>query len=410
MRFLTGTLTMSKSGRVQKGRRGTRALELCIQLFVLSIIAYSWYITTVEIGYKWLIIYRGEIKLGGLYLAAVFLSITILGLVYASLIIGRSSHNTPRYLMPDKDDLTEPYECVDSDGHLATCAKCNDAWKPPRTHHCSTCGVCRMEFDHHCPWVVFFSFSLHLPPCINATPAQVGNCVTRARMKNFLAMLVLAPAAYSVSMIPVYRPLMQYMSLALNVSRHDPWANQFWWDWYGSWIFFGGPFGRWIFGMALGFRILKTDRRADLPLLEQPSLRLFSICALGLIFSLFTLTLAAWTIKDQLRGLTTLDAMQESRQKQAPRFICIPNASCIPCSDSGAEDNSEIAGCSKVVAVLPGERLYDLGAWANLRDVLRETLSRFNTSANVQVAKTQSNCLGSDPYTERGFIHPKTIR
>jgi hypothetical protein len=108
-------------------------------------------------------------------------------------------------------------------------------------------------------------------------------------MKNFLAMLVLAPAAYSVSMIPVYRPLMRYMSLALNVSRHDPWANQFWWDWYGSWIFFGGPFGRWIFGMALGFRILKTDRRADLPLLEQPSLRLFSICALGLIFSLFTL-------------------------------------------------------------------------------------------------------------------------
>ncbi|KAJ7880353.1 DHHC palmitoyltransferase-domain-containing protein, partial [Mycena olivaceomarginata] len=278
-----------------------------------------WYITTVEIGC--------------LYLAAVFLSIAILGLVYASLIIGRSSHNTPRYLMPDKDDLTEPYECVDSDGHLATCANCNGAWKPPRTHHCSTCGVCRMEFDHHCPWV--------------------GNCVTRARMKNFLAMLVLAPAAYSVSMIPVYRPLMRYMSLALNVSRHDPWAHQFWWDWYGSWIFFGGPFGRWIFGMALGFRILKTDRRADLPLLEQPSLRLFSICALGLIFSLFTLTLAAWTIKDQLRGLTTLDAMQESRQKQAPRFICIPNASCIP----------------KVVAVLPGERLYDLEAWANLRDI-----------------------------------------
>jgi hypothetical protein len=39
MRFLAGTLTMSRSGRVQKGRRGTRALELCIQLFVLSIIA-----------------------------------------------------------------------------------------------------------------------------------------------------------------------------------------------------------------------------------------------------------------------------------------------------------------------------------------------------------------------------------
>lgn len=96
-------------------------------------------------------------------------------------------------------------------------------------------------------------------------------------------------------------------------------------------------------------------------------------------------TLAAWTIKDQLRGLTTLDAMQESRQKQAPRFICIPNASCIPCSDSGAEDNSEIAGCSKVVAVLPGERLYDLGAWANLRDVF-ERPYRDPTQASVFTA------------------------
>lgn len=26
-------------------------------------------------------------------------------------------------------------------------------WKPPGTHHCSTCGVCRIGFDHHCPWV-----------------------------------------------------------------------------------------------------------------------------------------------------------------------------------------------------------------------------------------------------------------
>ncbi|KAJ6485858.1 DHHC palmitoyltransferase-domain-containing protein [Mycena sanguinolenta] len=269
------------------------------------------------------------------------------------------AHNLPRssnhwrYPVPDEDDLREPYECIDSDGHMATCAKCNGVWKPPRTHHCSTCGVCRMEFDHHCPWV--------------------GNCVTRARMKKFLALLFLAPVAYSVSMLPVYRPLMRHMALALDVSHRDAWANQVWWDWYGSWIFFGGPLGRWIFGMALGFRVLKTERRADLPLLEQPSLRLFSISALGLIFSLFTLTLALWTIKDLLRGLTTLDTMQESRQKQAPRFVCVPrNTSCTP-RDDGAEDNGaddEIAGGRNVVAVvLPAERLYDLGPWANLRDI-----------------------------------------
>ncbi|KAF8196765.1 DHHC palmitoyltransferase-domain-containing protein [Mycena galopus ATCC 62051] len=369
---------------VQRGRRGARAIELGIQLFVMSIIAYSVYITTVEIGWKWLIIYRGQTISGGLYLAAVLLLISVLGFIYASLISGRSTHNIPQYPVPDKDDLTEPYECIDLDGRLATCGKCNGAWKPPRSHHCSTCGVCRMDLDHHCPWV--------------------GNCVTRARMKRFLTMLLLAPVTYSVSMIPVYRPLMQHMSLALNVSRHDPWANQVWWDWYGSWIFFGGPFGRWIFGMALGFRILKTKRRVDLPLLEQPSLRLFSICSLGLLFSLFTLTLAVWTIKDQLRGLTTLDAMQESRQKQAPRFVCIPrSASCIP-RDDGAEDNTddEIAGCSKVVEVLPTERLYDLGPWANLRDIferpwrdsnhtIRYRWPRLNASVLERIRKMTSH-------------------
>jgi palmitoyltransferase len=203
-------------------------------------------------------------------------------------------------------------------------------------------------------------------------------------MKKFLTMLFLAPVAYSVSMIPVYQTLMRHMSLALTVSHHDAWANEVWWNWYGSWIFCGGPFGRWIFGMALGFRILKAQRKADLPLMEQPNLRLFIICALGLIFSLFTLvrfhlvfesqnlslcvlqTLAIWTVKDLLRGLTTLDAMQDRRPKQVSRYVCIPkNAPCSPCGDANI-----IGNCKKIVPVLPEERLYDLGTWSNLQDIL----------------------------------------
>ncbi|KAJ6581182.1 DHHC palmitoyltransferase-domain-containing protein [Mycena capillaripes] len=327
-------------------------MELCIQLFVVFIIAF--YITTVEIASKWLIIYHGQKISGGLYLAAVLLLIPSLGIVYASLVVGRTTHNIPaRYPAPDKDDLTEPYECINLDGDLATCSKCGGVWKPPRTHHCSSCGVCRMEFDHHCPWI--------------------GNCVTRDRMKNFLGMLLLAPVAYTVSVIPIYPTLLRHMSLALSVSRHNTWANEVWWDWFGSWIFFGGPFGRWIFGIALGFRILKTQRKPDLPLIEQPNLRLFTICAIGLVFSLFTLTLAAWIIKDLLRGLTTLDAMQERRPIQTARFVCIPKKTpCSPCGN-GEEDNTAnaIASCSKskIVPVLPGERLYDLGIWSNLCDI-----------------------------------------
>ncbi|KAJ2776061.1 Palmitoyltransferase zdhhc2 [Coemansia javaensis] len=37
-------------------------------------------------------------------------------------------------------------------GQPRYCQKC-DAPKPDRAHHCSTCGVCVLRFDHHCPWL-----------------------------------------------------------------------------------------------------------------------------------------------------------------------------------------------------------------------------------------------------------------
>ncbi|CAD8135895.1 unnamed protein product [Paramecium octaurelia] len=32
------------------------------------------------------------------------------------------------------------------------CTKCNNNWKPPKTHHCQTCDICVHYRDHHCAW------------------------------------------------------------------------------------------------------------------------------------------------------------------------------------------------------------------------------------------------------------------
>lgn len=43
-------------------------------------------------------------------------------------------------------------EYNDSDKKRKYCLVCKN-FKPERAHHCSSCGKCILNMDHHCPWV-----------------------------------------------------------------------------------------------------------------------------------------------------------------------------------------------------------------------------------------------------------------
>ncbi|KAI9354878.1 DHHC palmitoyltransferase-domain-containing protein [Zopfochytrium polystomum] len=62
---------------------------------------------------------------------------------------GAAHYSAAAEAMPDLVPLTLE---VKRNGALRFCHKC-DGLKPDRAHHCSTCGVCVLKMDHHCPWV-----------------------------------------------------------------------------------------------------------------------------------------------------------------------------------------------------------------------------------------------------------------
>lgn len=112
---------------------------------------------------------------------------------------------------------------------------CNGRWKPARARHCSTCGTCRMGFDHHC--------------------AVFANCLTVAHVPCFLCMVVLVPPTIFILSSPLLIPLAKRGVQAWRAACTDPDVVG-WWTWTPSWIVAGGPVGRWIGGLVLGWRQL----------------------------------------------------------------------------------------------------------------------------------------------------------
>ncbi|KAI9334774.1 DHHC palmitoyltransferase-domain-containing protein [Obelidium mucronatum] len=66
--------------------------------------------------------------------------------------IGVLSFGVPIGYHPLHQSAVSLVERKKSSGGLRFCRKCN-AFKAPRTHHCSECRTCVLKMDHHCPWL-----------------------------------------------------------------------------------------------------------------------------------------------------------------------------------------------------------------------------------------------------------------
>ncbi|KAF9781649.1 DHHC palmitoyltransferase-domain-containing protein [Thelephora terrestris] len=327
-------------------------LELGIQVCVFLITLLGWYIAVVEVGVNWLIRHERRIVLGFSY--AGFMQVALLSILvlYVQLCQGKTTHNVPRYNLPARESIRGSYECTNEQGDLKVCDKdgCSGSWRPPRAHHCSTCGVCRLDFDHHCSWL--------------------GNCVTTTRIQRFLCLLALVPVSATVGWLPILPRALDHISLALSVSRADEWCRKFWWDPWYSWIFIGGPPGRYIVGSFLGFRLLKKERGPEdnFPgnVIELPHLRLVLMLLFSVIFVALSMALLISTFLNISRGQTTLETLRIRGKMNAVRYIYVPSDRI-----EGSEHN-----LGEVFTVDWNERIYDLGFKENWRAVLAKDRHR----------------------------------
>lgn len=228
-------------------------------------------------------------------------------------------------------------------------------------------------------------------------------------------MLFLTPLTWGFAVYPILRPTLRNIFEAISFSQKDPWIRQQWWDWYGSWIFFGGPMGRWAWGAIAGFHILAARREeadASIPgqFVEKPHLRMALIIGSTFLLSVFSIVailpyplkrtgltmypsqgLSATTIWSVLQGTTALERLRPlPRQRQnssTPPYhmICIPDLIAGSCGlrDKQAElDTTTKEGLpptpratpGAIFPVFPGERIYDRGWVTNWRYFMAQPL------------------------------------
>lgn len=108
-------------------------------------------------------------------------------------------------------------------------------------------------------------------------------------MLAFVTLLAMTPTIFAILASPVLPIFVQQASTVYRFSTSDLATRQLWWDWWGSWIVFGGPVGRYFGGLILGYIRYPITASKPNSLLEGPNGRLAGLVFPGALISLFTM-------------------------------------------------------------------------------------------------------------------------
>ncbi|OCB85476.1 hypothetical protein A7U60_g7485 [Sanghuangporus baumii] len=183
-------------------------------------------------------------------------------------------------------------------------------------------------------------------------------------MPAFLLILIITPILFLAAVFPIMPILPARISHAFWVSRQTLWIREQWWDRWYSWVFIGGPPGRYMVGTLMGLKQMQDTEcqvyECESPgtAIAKPGIRLILTIFFAVFLSIAAGIMTLATIRDITFGRTTLDTFGKKGASGAERrgpssFLCIPATSSLI--------------QRKVYKVLPGDRLYDLGWRANWR-------------------------------------------
>jgi hypothetical protein len=205
-------------------------------------------------------------------------------------------------------------------------------------------------------------------------------------------LLALTSVTVPLASLPLLPILRTHVIAALAASHADPWATAVWWNRPYSWIFCGGPPGRWVVGTLLGFRVLREQRIPEPSwlsgsLVTQPHARMVILVGAATLLWLFAVAMTIVVAVGVTRSQTTLDSACTRSGNTARtitnRFVCIPysdtpdsfgSTSAVQWTPATPGDRHEPHNTHRTHPILITERVYDLGWRENWRRVMAQPL------------------------------------